>query len=73
MEELARKEATFLSRVLERDPRDRGEVRRGRDGNHQQDEEGEADELPGAGAQGHEVASERGRARVGITTRGCSG
>ena len=59
VEELAREEPTLVRRVPEREPRERGEVRGGRDGDHQEDDEGEAEQLARPGAQRHG----QGRAR----------
>ncbi len=53
MKELAREEVALVRRAAEREPRQGGEVRGRRDRDHEQDDEGEAEELPRPGAQRH--------------------
>ncbi len=53
VEELAGEEPPLVRGVPEGEPRQRGQVRGGRDGDHQEDDEGEAEQLTGAGAQRH--------------------
>ena len=73
VEELAGEEPPLVRRVPERDPRERGKVRGGHDGHHEEDDEREAEQLAGAGAQSHEAHSLRGRAGSCVTAAGCTG
>ena len=60
VEELTGEEPALVRRAPEREPRERGEVRGGRDGDHEEDDEGEAEQLARPGAQSHGGSSLRG-------------
>ena len=73
VEELAGEEPPLVRRAAEGEPRERGKVRGGRDGDHEEDDKREPEQLARPGAQSHGAHSLRGRAASGVTAAGCTG